>query len=96
MTSREDALPDTRVIAYFMHESEQADASAMLRNVQVTDSYAIGDIDETQIADLESKGLIVQPCTRARLGQHRRPSSRGRLICAVLGQAAARPRSRCR
>ena len=54
-------LPDKRVIAYFMHESERTDASTMLKNVQVTDSYAIGDIDDARIVDLERKGLIVQP-----------------------------------
>jgi subtilisin family serine protease len=57
----EGAMPDTRVIAYFMHEGEQTAATSMLTNVEVTDSYVIGDIDEARIADLQRAGLIVQP-----------------------------------
>jgi hypothetical protein len=54
-------MPDTRVIAYFVHEGEQTAATSMLRNVEVAASYAIGDIDEAKIADLQRAGLIVQP-----------------------------------
>jgi serine protease AprX len=53
-------MADTRVIAYFMHEHEQAAAAATLRNAQTTDSYVVGDLDDAQIADLERRGLIVQ------------------------------------
>ena len=53
-------MPDTRVLAYFMHEHEQSAAAGMLRNAEITDSYVIGDIDTTQIDALRAKGLVVQ------------------------------------
>ena len=49
-----------RVIAYFMHETEEQAARARLQNVQSTESYVLGDIEESQIADLERDGLVVQ------------------------------------
>src|SRR5678815_4880073 len=53
-------MASKRVIAYFMHESEEGAANARLRNVQRTESYLLGDIDEKEIADLEKEGLLVQ------------------------------------
>lgn len=53
-------MPDTRVLAYFMHEHEQSAAAGMLKNAEVTDSYVIGDIDPAQIDALRARGLIVQ------------------------------------
>lgn len=49
-----------RVIAYFMHESEQAAAAAALQNAVHTESYVLGDVDETQLAALRRQGLVVQ------------------------------------
>ncbi|MGW1765104.1 S8 family serine peptidase [Streptomyces sp. NPDC002073] len=48
-----------RVIAYFMHESEEQAALSMLGNATRTDSYVIGDIAESAVADLEGAGLTV-------------------------------------
>jgi serine protease AprX len=53
-------MPKKRVLAYFMHEHEQAAAAADLENAEVTDSFVCGEIDDTKIKDLEAKGLIVQ------------------------------------
>jgi serine protease AprX len=52
-----------RVLAYFMHEHEQAAAAASLENADVTDSFVCGDIDETKIKELEAQGLVVQMMT---------------------------------
>src|SRR5688572_24815073 len=52
-----------RVLAYFMHEHEQAAAAASLENADVTDSFVCGDIDETKIKELEAQGLVVQMVT---------------------------------
>lgn len=49
-----------RVIAYFMHEVEEAAATASLRNAVHTESYVIGELDETKIAELQRAGLVVQ------------------------------------
>ncbi|MEO6238343.1 MAG: S8 family serine peptidase [Vicinamibacterales bacterium] len=53
-------MADVKVIAYFMHEHEQAVAIAAVRNAQVTDSYVLGEIDEAQVPTLERAGLIVE------------------------------------
>ena len=49
-----------RVIAYYMHESEQAAAVQAMTAPEVTDSFAIGEIDEAQIPALEQQGLVMQ------------------------------------
>lgn len=48
------------VIAYFIHGDEKAIAEQALSSPQVTDSFVIGDIDESKIPGLESEGLIIQ------------------------------------
>jgi subtilisin family serine protease len=53
-------VAETRVIAHFMHDSEKAEATQLLHDPEVTDSYVIGRIDDTEIPDLEQHGLIVQ------------------------------------
>lgn len=49
-----------RVIAYYMHESEEGLASSRMQNVERTESYVLGEIDENDIAALEQGGLVVQ------------------------------------
>lgn len=49
-----------RIIAYFMHEAEQAAAQQAITGAEQTDSFVIGEIDEGAIGDLESKGLLVE------------------------------------
>jgi hypothetical protein len=53
-------MADIKVIAYFMHEHEQAAATAAVKNARITDSYVIGEIDETRVGDLQQAGLIVE------------------------------------
>src|SRR4051812_42837814 len=47
-----------RIIAYFMHEAEQAEAARLMQNSHMTESYVLGDIEESEIAALQSKGVI--------------------------------------
>ena len=49
-----------RVIAYFMHEHEQAAAGALMRDVAATESYLVGEIDEADVDELRSAGLIIE------------------------------------
>lgn len=49
-----------RVMAFFMHEHEQISAAQMMPTGISTDSYALGELDDEQIAELRGKGLIVQ------------------------------------
>jgi len=49
-----------RIIAHFMHEDEEAFARQILDNITATESFIVGEIEESEIPELESKGLIVQ------------------------------------
>ena len=49
-----------RIIAHFMHEAEEAAALATMTDVQRTESYVLGEINQADIAALQKKGLIVQ------------------------------------
>jgi serine protease AprX len=53
-------MADKRVIVHFMHEHEMNEALQKVRAAQTTDSYLIGDVDESEIRELKDKGLIVQ------------------------------------
>ncbi|MEU6863552.1 S8 family serine peptidase [Streptomyces sp. NPDC046876] len=50
-----------RVIAYYMHEEEAAEALSVLSNTSVTSSFVIGDIDVRDWGRLEEAGLTVDP-----------------------------------
>ena len=50
-----------RVIAYFLHESDRDEILGRLTSVEMTDSFAIGDIEEEDIAELQNQGIVVQP-----------------------------------
>lgn len=60
-------MPTKRVIAYFMHEHEQAAAQQAMSGAENTDSFVIGEIDEEAIQDLENKGLVVEVLDEAPL-----------------------------
>jgi serine protease AprX len=49
-----------KIIAHFMHESEEAEARQRMTDVETTDSYLVGEINEDEIPALREKGLIVQ------------------------------------
>jgi hypothetical protein len=60
-----------RVIAHFMHESEALDVIPYLSDSYVTEGFAVGEIDEADMAELERRGIIFQELaaeTRAPLG----------------------------
>jgi len=50
-----------RVIAHYMHETEAGKVIPRLANVQTTDSFAIGEIDEAEIEELQKQGIVFQP-----------------------------------
>jgi serine protease AprX len=49
-----------RIIAHFMHEHEEAEATKFLANAVKTDGYLIGDVEESQIQELLKAGIVVQ------------------------------------
>lgn len=49
-----------RIIAHFMHEAEEAAASQRMTQVERTEGYLIGEIEENDIPELEKQGVIVQ------------------------------------
>jgi len=50
-----------RVIAYFMHESERQSAEQAMTSAEVTDSFAIGDMEDADIAKLNEQNIRVNP-----------------------------------
>lgn len=55
-----------QVIAFGMHESEITDAEKILGSSGRTDAFVVGEASDTQIAELRSKGLIVQELAAGR------------------------------
>jgi serine protease AprX len=53
-------MAEKRVIAHVMHEHELGAAEQILKNTEVTESYVIGDADDSGIADLKQQGVVVQ------------------------------------
>src|SRR5687768_2890269 len=49
-----------RVIAHFMHESEEAAARPYFVEAEGTDSYLLGNVEDTDLDALRQNGLIVQ------------------------------------
>ncbi|MGB9879726.1 MAG: S8 family serine peptidase, partial [Anaerolineae bacterium] len=49
-----------RIIAHFMYAEEEAAALQKMSNVQRTESYVLGEIDEADIAALRQEGLVIQ------------------------------------
>ncbi len=49
-----------RIVAYFMHEDEAAYVIPRLYNPNITDSFAVGEIDEREMARLAKRGIIFQ------------------------------------
>jgi serine protease AprX len=48
------------VIAYFMHETERAAAQQEMPSAESTDSYVMGEVEESRLDALKAKGLIIQ------------------------------------
>jgi hypothetical protein len=49
-----------KIIAYFMHEAEEAAAWEKMSNVEGTESFLLGEIEEEDILTLKEQGIIVQ------------------------------------
>lgn len=56
-----------RVIVFGMHEHEMAAAERAIPHGEVTESFVVGEADDAVIADLRSRGLIVQEVESAKL-----------------------------
>ncbi|MFJ3160877.1 S8 family serine peptidase [Streptomyces kanasensis] len=50
-----------RVIAYYLHEGEAAEAVRVLRNASVTSGFVVGDADADDLPRLTAAGLLVDP-----------------------------------
>ena len=53
-------MPNKRVMAFYMHETERATAQRMMPQAESTDSFALGEADDAAIAEMRNSGLIVQ------------------------------------
>ncbi len=49
-----------RIIAHYMHESEQGEALRQLSSPEDTGAYVVGNVDDAAIPALEAAGLIVE------------------------------------
>lgn len=49
-----------QVIAYYLHEGEQAEVGQAIHDATFTNAYAVGLMDEAAIAALEDQGIIVE------------------------------------
>lgn len=49
-----------RVIAHFMHETEESQVVPRLTDSTVTPGFAMGEIDEAEMAQLERQGIVFQ------------------------------------
>lgn len=52
-------MPNKRVMAFYMHETERDTAQKMMPQAQSTDSFALGEADDAAIAEMRAKGLII-------------------------------------
>src|ERR1700757_1650788 len=49
-----------RVVAYFIHQADRDEVASRLTSAEMTDSFAVGDIGEEDIAELRNQGIVVQ------------------------------------
>jgi serine protease AprX len=77
-----------RVIAYFMHEPEKAAAVQMMTSVDATDSFVVGDLDQSQIPELQAQGLIIN---KVDVAESKKPEISKPPIYAITDSAAKLP-----
>ena len=53
-------MPIQKVIAYFMHEQEEAFVSSLIVNPQRTASYYVGEVDDIELEQLRQHNIVVQ------------------------------------
>lgn len=63
-----------RIIAHFMHEKEREAARQKMMHIDETDSYLLGEIDESDIEGLQNQGVIIQ-----RVEEKEEPETPGRI-----------------
>ena len=71
------------VIAFFLHEDEQAAAIDALTEAESTDSFVIGEIDDDKIEALRRRGLIIQELDESELPRV------GQMVVAATGKHLA-------
>lgn len=49
-----------RIVAHFMHEEERQAAKKKMNKIEETESYLLGEVEESDIPELQKKGLIIQ------------------------------------
>ena len=74
-------MPNKRVIAFCMHESERNTAQKIMPQALSTDSFVLGEADDAAIAEMKNGGLIVQE-----LPEVQAPPT----VAAIHGQVRAR------
>jgi serine protease AprX len=52
-----------RVTAFYMHEAERNAAESVMTSTLATDSFAVGEIEESDIARLQAQGVIIKEDT---------------------------------
>ena len=70
----------TKIIAHFMHEKEREIARQKMKQIDETESYLLGEIEEGEIKGLEDQGVIVQ-----RLEEQEEPETPGRVPRPIPG-----------
>lgn len=53
-------MPVQKILAYFMHEKEEAVVASVLTNPQRTESYFIGEADDAEVQKLRDQNIVVQ------------------------------------
>jgi serine protease AprX len=54
-------MAQRRFIAFYMHETEAGVAASIMKNATATESFMIGEVDDADLATLESAGIKLQP-----------------------------------
>ena len=54
------SMATRKVIAFYMHDDERAAAQRLMPAAVMTDSFAMGEVDESKIPELEQAGIMVQ------------------------------------
>src|ERR1043166_1145320 len=73
-----------RVIAHYMHEYEAGQVVPELSDSVVTEGFAIGEIDEDRIADLEKKGIVFEDLTETPPAALETPEASERVMAAAF------------
>lgn len=81
-------MPNKRVMAFYMHESERSTAQMMMPRAQSTDSFALGEADDAAIAEMKAKGLIVHELPAAQGAAPALEAFRGEMRVRAFPQAS--------